>query len=66
MAEIKVGDLVNWTSGEKTRVGVVKAVNYDNTCTIELTTKAGRFDERISVSRLARITSTIEAESKKE
>ncbi len=66
MAEIKVGDLVNWTSGEKMRAGVVKAVNDDNTCTIELTIKAGRFDERISIPRLARITSTIEAESKKE
>ena len=62
MAEIKVGDLVSWQSGEKTKVGVVKAVAEDGTCTIDLSTRAGRFEEHIRASRLTRITSTIEPE----
>lgn len=66
MADIKVGDLVRWQSGGKTKVGVVKTVNEDGTCTIDLTTQAGRFDERIRAARLERITSTIESEAKEE
>ena len=66
MAEINVGDLVSWKSGEQTRVGVVKAVNEDGTCTIDMTVRSGRIDERIRAARLERITSTIESEEKKE
>ena len=59
MSEIEPGDLVRWQSGEKERVGVVKSVNDDNTCTIDITTRAGRFEEKIRTSRLERITSTV-------
>jgi hypothetical protein len=59
MSEIEPGDLVRWQSGEKVRVGVVKSVNDDNTCTIDMTTRAGRFEEKIRTSRLERITSTV-------
>jgi hypothetical protein len=59
MSEIESGDLVRWQSGEKVRVGVVKSVNDDNTCTIDMTTRAGRFEEKIRTSRLERITSTV-------
>lgn len=60
MTDIKVGDLVNWQAGQKMKVGVVKGVNDDGSCTIDLTTAAGRFEERISASRLQRLTSTTE------
>jgi hypothetical protein len=59
MSEIEPGDLVRWQSGEKVRVGVVRSVNDDNTCTIDMTTRAGRFEEKIRTTRLERITSTV-------
>ncbi len=62
MTEIREGDLVSWRSGERTKVGVVKRVHEDDSCTIDYTTTAGRFEERISSGRLQRITSTIEPE----
>ena len=64
VTDIKVGDLVSWTSSEKTRVGVVKVAHEDGSCTIDCTTQAGRFEQRISGARLQRITSTTEPESK--
>lgn len=63
MADIKVGDLVSWLSGEKTKVGVVKAVNENGTCTVDVSTRSGRFDENIRTERLERITSTVESEA---
>lgn len=63
MADIRVGDLVSWKSGQRTKVGVVKGVNEDGSCTIDYTTTAGRYEERISGARLQRITSTIESEA---
>lgn len=59
MAEIIVGDLVQWTAGQKTKVGVVRVLNPDGSCTVDLTTAAGRFEERISAGRLERLTSTV-------
>jgi len=64
MSDIKVGDLVSWTSNEKTRVGVVRVVHEDGSCTIDCSTQAGRFEQLISGARLQRITSTIEPEPK--
>ena len=58
MAGITVGDLVSWTAGQKTKVGVVREVNADGSCTVDITTTAGRFEERISAARLERLTST--------
>jgi len=66
VTDIKVGDLVSWASNEKTRVGVVSVVHEDGSCTIDLTTQAGRFEQRISGARLHRITSTTEPQSKEE
>ncbi|MCX6354358.1 MAG: hypothetical protein NTZ78_05575 [Candidatus Aureabacteria bacterium] len=62
MAEIKIGDLVSWKAGQKTKVGVVRNVNEDGSCMIDLTTAAGHFEERISGARLSRLTSTTEPE----
>jgi hypothetical protein len=64
VTDIRVGDLVSWTSNEKTRVGVVRIVHEDGSCTIDCTTRAGRFEQRIGGARLQRISSTIEPESK--
>jgi hypothetical protein len=63
MTEIREGDLVSWQSADKNRVGVVKVVNTDGTCTIDVSTRAGRFEERIRATRLNRITSTITTEA---
>lgn len=60
MEEIKVGDLVSWKAGQKTKVGVVRAMHQDGSCTIDLSTAAGRFEERIGAARLTRLTSTVE------
>jgi uncharacterized protein YijF (DUF1287 family) len=60
VAAIRAGDLVSWRSGERTKVGVVKCVHEDGSCTVDYTTTAGRFEERISSGRLQRITSTVE------
>ncbi|MCX6357561.1 MAG: hypothetical protein NT045_06785 [Candidatus Aureabacteria bacterium] len=62
MAEIRVGDLVNWCTGEKTKVGVVRGIDPDGSCVIDVTTAAGRFEERINPSRLTRLTSTTESQ----
>jgi len=64
MAEITVGDLVSWTAGQKTKVGVVRVVNEDGSCTVDLSTTAGRFEERIGAARLVRLTSTVEPAQK--
>lgn len=64
MAEIKVGDLVSWAAGQKTKVGVVRTVNEDGSCTIDLSTTAGRFEERIGAARLVRLTSTVDPSQK--
>lgn len=64
MAEIMVGDLVSWTAGQKSKVGVVREVNADGSCTVDLTTTAGRFEERISAARLVRLTSTTSSAQK--
>jgi hypothetical protein len=55
MAEIGVGDLVRWQAGQKTKVGVVRVVNSDGSCTVDLSTTAGRFEERIGAARLEQI-----------
>ncbi|MDD5556159.1 MAG: hypothetical protein PHN82_02800 [bacterium] len=63
MADIRIGDLVSWKSGQKTKVGVVRQVNEDGSCTIDYTTTTGRFEERIGAGRLERITSTVDGEA---
>jgi surface antigen len=60
MAEIKVGDLVQWEAGERSRAGVVKSVNPDGSCTVSRQTPAGEVEEKIKTGRLETITSTIE------
>lgn len=62
MSEIKVGDLVQWETGAKTRVGVVKAVNPDGTSIINVPTTEGSREEKIKTERLEVITSTIESD----
>ena len=64
MADFKVGDLVSWSAGQKTKVGVVRAVNEDGSCAVDLSTPAGRFEERIGAARLTRLTSTVEPSQK--
>ena len=60
MADIRGGDLVSWQTGQKTKVGVVRALNEDGSCTVDMSTPAGRFEERIGAARLTRLTSTVE------
>ncbi len=62
MSEIKVGDLVQWETGAKTRVGVVKAVNPDGTSIINVPPTEGSREEKIKTERLEVITSTIETD----
>ncbi|MFH1038902.1 MAG: hypothetical protein V1789_09590 [PVC group bacterium] len=63
MSEIKIGDLVQWATGNKTRVGVVKKVNKDGTSVINIPTTSGSREEKIKTERLKVITSTIESDS---
>ena len=58
--EIKIGDLVQWESGDRSRVGVVKSVNPDGTCTVSRQTAAGSIEDKIRADRLEVITSTTE------
>ena len=62
MEEIKVGDLVQWQTDDRSRVGVVKSVNDDGTCTISRQTASGATEEKIKTERLETITSTVEPE----
>ena len=62
MSEIKIGDLVQWETGAKTRVGVVKEVNIDGTAVINVPTTDGSREEKIKTERLEVITSTIESD----
>jgi len=62
MSEIKIGDLVQWETGDKTRVGVVKEVNMDGTAVINVPTTEGSREEKIKTKRLEVITSTIESD----
>lgn len=61
MSEIKVGDLVQWETGTKTRVGVVKSIDKGGTAAINVPTTNGSRVEKINVDRLQVITSTIES-----
>ena len=63
MAEIKVGDLVRWETGDRSRVGVVKSVDPDGTCTVNVQTISGSAKEKIKTDRLEVITSTTEPAS---
>ncbi len=62
MSAIKVGDLVQWETGAKTRVGVVKSIDDGGIATINVPTTGGSREEQIKAERLQVITSTIEAE----
>jgi len=62
MSEIKIGDLVQWETGAKTRVGVVKSIDGAGIATINVPTTGGSREERIKSERLQVITSTIESE----
>ncbi len=62
MSEIKTGDLVQWETGNKTRVGVVKEVREDGTSVINIPTTYGSREETIKTDRLKVITSTIESD----
>lgn len=62
MSEIKIGDLVKWESGSKTRVGVVKEISQDGTAVINIPTTEGSRQEKIRISRLTVITSTVESD----
>jgi hypothetical protein len=56
---IRVGDLVRWEAGEKTRAGVVTSANPDGTCSINVQTPVGTIAMRIRSQRLERIVSTV-------
>ena len=60
MSEVKVGDLVQWEAGDKVRVGVVKSVNQDGTCTLSVQGKAGSTEQTVRSERLTTIASTTE------
>lgn len=62
-SSIAVGDLVQWDTGPKLRVGVVKSVNPDGTSTLNVQKGKESVEETIKTSRLIRITSTIQPES---
>jgi len=62
MSDIQIGDLVQWETGDKTRVGVVKEVSTDGTSTINVPTTEGSREEKIKTERLEVITSTIESD----
>jgi hypothetical protein len=62
MSTIKIGDLVQWETGAKTRVGVVKSIDGGGIATINVPTTGGSREEKIKAERLQVITSTIESE----
>lgn len=62
MSEIRIGDLVQWDTETKTRVGVVKSIDSGGIATINVPTTGGSREEKIAVRRLKVITSTIEPE----
>lgn len=62
MRDIKVGDLVQWETGAKTRVGVVKEFEAGGTAVINVPTTGGSREEKIKSERLQLITSTVESE----
>ena len=62
MSTIKIGDLVQWETGAKTRVGVVKSIDGSGIATINVPTTGGSREEKIKSERLQVITSTIESE----
>jgi len=62
MSDIQIGDLVQWETGAKTRVGVVKEVSADGTSIINVPTTEGSMEEKIKTERLEVITSTIESD----
>ncbi len=62
MRDVKVGDLVQWKSGSKIRVGVVKSLARDGGAVINVPTTGGSREEKIKVDRLEIITSTVESE----
>ena len=61
MSEVKVGDLVRWEAGDKIRVGVIKSIDEDGTCAINVPTTQGSRQEKIRTERLEVITSTVES-----
>jgi len=63
MAEIKVGDLVRWETGDRSRVGVVESIDPDGTATLKVQTASGSTEEKIKSDRLEVITSTTEPAS---
>lgn len=63
MDEVKIGDLVQWEAGTRTRVGVVKKVNKDGTCAVSIQVAGTSRQEEIKTKRLTTITSTIRPEN---
>ena len=63
---VEVGDLVQWDTGQRARVGVVKSLNPDGTATLSLKKGKASVEEKIKTSRLVRIISTIKSEPKRE
>ena len=59
---VKLGDLVEWQAGEKTRAGVVKSINPDGTCSVSIADQCGTIYQKIRSFRLKRIVSTVEPE----
>ncbi len=62
MTEIEVGDLVQWESGNKLKVGVVKEIGEDGACTVSIQAADGTREDKIKAERLTRLTSTIKPE----
>ncbi len=62
MRDIKIGDLVQWETGARIRVGVVKEIGAGGTAVINVPTTGGSREEKIKTERLQLITSTIESE----
>ncbi len=60
--DIKAGDLVEWETGARTRVGVVRKIEAGGTAVINVPTTEGSREEKIKVERLRLITSTVESE----
>jgi len=64
--QVQVGDLVKWQTKERTKVGVVAAIEGDGACTIDITEKGARRTEKIRPQRLEVIISTIKAAAETE
>jgi uncharacterized protein YijF (DUF1287 family) len=63
MADLKVGDLVQWKSGQASRAGVIKKIKPDGTCVVSRQGKGKAEEVVLRASRLERITSTVEPEA---